>query len=387
MCESIQQKLAEAINQNDHEKATELFFQCVDDLDCDSIDHFLNFVDIETKNKKNHTALQHIVYVLHKQCGSEKFDVVFDKLIEKGANVNVKNKYSLLYSVSEFGCIKCVEKLIKAGADVHFKAGDKMNVISIASRNEHFDIVKVLLDAGADPNSTCFKEEQTPLIEASVCGNVKIISELLSRGANINYRDKRGDAALLFAVGWNEKDAVELLLASGADIDIANNNGVLPITMALKRRNIDMVKILIKAGADVNVTDSNRDNIPMRYIKTIPTNLFMELLNAKNLNINHVNKKNETLLFLAIKIYPKNHIEKILKRGADPNFVNKDGDSLLIMAIKGYYRNESELLIEYGADVDYINKKRETALSLILQKRYFREELAEMIKQRSKHLI
>jgi ankyrin repeat protein len=59
-----------------------------------------------------------------------------------------------------------------------------------AVRNGHFEIVKHLLDHGADPNA---KTEGWPsLVHAAWLGRCEIVSLLLEAGANVNLRQLAG---------------------------------------------------------------------------------------------------------------------------------------------------------------------------------------------------
>lgn len=100
------------------------------------------------------------------------------------------------------------------------------------------DLVKILLEAGADPNieSNCAKTccKQTVLMHlAHSCSNktIKPIIKLLLRyGANINQIDDRGNTALILAsINYNKNNdnmiIVKTLLRCGADPNIENDAG------------------------------------------------------------------------------------------------------------------------------------------------------------------
>jgi uncharacterized protein len=78
------------------------------------------------------------------------------------------------------------------------------------SRRGYVDVVKLLLDYGADTE----KQDQygaTALIMAAAEGHLPVVQELLSRGANMRATDRNGWTALMWASSVRHKDVVDLL--------------------------------------------------------------------------------------------------------------------------------------------------------------------------------
>ena len=109
----------------------------------------------------------------------------------------------------------------------------------IMSHKERKDLVKLLLDYGANPNVDFdhFYSSSTLLIRASAHGWVEIIKLLLDYGADINAIDGYGSTALMSGINENNPN------------------------------KFDTVKILLDYGADMNVTALSRHNIPYTALK------------------------------------------------------------------------------------------------------------------------
>ena len=62
-----------------------------------------------------------------------------------------------------------------------------------AANHDYPDVVKTLLDAGADINDRGGSECNgfTPLIDAAACGNVAVVKLLIQRGANVLAKDDK----------------------------------------------------------------------------------------------------------------------------------------------------------------------------------------------------
>ena len=160
--------------------------------------------------------------------------------------------------------VEIVKFLISKGADVNktIKEDNGVSIevgttaLMVATENAHLDVVKILLDAGANVN-TSTDNGWTALIRAFTIREVlwkdsrKVVEMLLKAGANPNVQTKNDHmnvTPLLLAAERNEKDTpeiIEMLLKAGANaktkrydgeraIDYARQNTSLKGTKALK---------------------------------------------------------------------------------------------------------------------------------------------------------
>lgn len=88
--------------------------------------------------------------------------------------------------------------------------------------------VSLMLDIGADPNLRS-SDDSTPLWAAMIVNHFEIIQLLVEMGADVNVREKkRGDTPLHAALVEGRKDIAQYLLDHGADPDARNNLGISP---------------------------------------------------------------------------------------------------------------------------------------------------------------
>lgn len=94
----------------------------------------------------------------------------------------------------------------------------------------------------------------TALIKAMFTrANIKIVKLLLDAGADPNIQNSIGGTALSLAAGYVDDEIVKLLLDAGADPNIRGVSGFTALMHAAPRSgNIETIKLLLNAGVDVN---------------------------------------------------------------------------------------------------------------------------------------
>lgn len=108
-------------------------------------------------------------------------------------NVNIlltQGGTSMLMQMSMMGLIDNVKYLLSIKADVNFKAPYGWTALMFATINQHFDIVKLLIEAGADINAQTTPNsggEWNAIMFACKNQNKDIINYLLNNGAGLMY--------------------------------------------------------------------------------------------------------------------------------------------------------------------------------------------------------
>ncbi|MCL2888259.1 MAG: ankyrin repeat domain-containing protein [Elusimicrobia bacterium] len=132
--------------------------------------------------------------------------------------------------------------------------------ISQAVRAGDYKAVEAFLNKGVSPNEG---EEisggSTPLMLAAFNGDEDIIKLLLSRGADINARDKQDGTAIDTAAFMGRTELVEFMLSKGATITAD--------TIASSGLDEHMIALLKKHGADINGTIPD-GNTPLTRVLT-----------------------------------------------------------------------------------------------------------------------
>ncbi|MBD2197265.1 MULTISPECIES: ankyrin repeat domain-containing protein [Calothrix] len=148
-----------------------------------------------------------------------------------------KNNYAVEAFVDDafYGNINAVSTAISQGIDVNAISSNGEAALHKAIRNNQLSIVRILLEAGANPN---LKEEDVcgypPLTIALNSANIdnEIFQELLEAGADINGSSRRGQTVLMLAVLKLNTKAVRQLLELGADFNAKEENDYTALAIA-----------------------------------------------------------------------------------------------------------------------------------------------------------
>lgn len=131
------------------------------------------------------------------------------------------------------------------------------------------EIVKLLVQHGADVNAWDDEQHLNPLLAAVYWHNRDVAALLLAAGSDPNAVNCANETALLLAVEDDDCEMARIILEHGgsAMIDYCGGiGGITPLARAALNFSLPMIKLLIGAGADINATDSD-DRLPRDYVR------------------------------------------------------------------------------------------------------------------------
>ncbi len=174
--------------------------------------------------------------------------------------MNTPLTYAIEKIDDEQVAIKIIDILIEHGANI-----DECSAISSALYNDKKNILKHLIERGADVNYRD-KKGRTPLTVACTVPSLEEIMILVESGANINDCDINGNNAINYACIFSyDADIIRYLVENGADINKKNKNGETAMHSARQfQYNVGVVNYLIEYGGDMSILDNN-GNTPGDY--------------------------------------------------------------------------------------------------------------------------
>ncbi len=198
--------------------------------------------NVNAANLRNATALHWAVH------DADKVRL----LLMKGAGINARTieGRTPLYTAAQLPAGgTTIKLLVEVGADLEART-IVGNTPLFAAAIGGADNVRVLVDKGADVNAVSLSGA-TPLMATS---GGEVVSLLVSRGADVTTRSKRGESALADAARRGDVAAAKLLLDKGADVNAVDYRGYTPLILAAQhdRDSPELVRLLLSRGADVH---------------------------------------------------------------------------------------------------------------------------------------
>jgi cytohesin len=327
-------------------------------------------------------------------------------LLDHGAEVDLETAMAL-------GSIERVAAAIKkdpAAVNRQPKTSDDRSPLQWAISRKSPELVKLLLDGGADPNAKD-KTGNPPLTSAVFSGNQEAITMLLAAKADVNSTGQGGCLPLYWACSRLDTGIVDQLLAAGAKPIAADPDAPNPLSAALQaprdqsslvpgtaQEKIERAKTIVSAllahGADVNqrvqgftpiysadnaalatllfdrgakldVTDNEGDT-PLHYAAILSRLELFQFLLEHKVALEVKNKKGETPLHCAVGYFaPKGDLLKqLLDAGADLAARDAEGKTPLHRAVQQGSPASVTALLQKGADPDARDKEGATPLHL-----------------------
>ncbi|KAJ7340128.1 hypothetical protein OS493_002854 [Desmophyllum pertusum] len=209
-----------------------------------------------------------------------------------------------------------------------------LSALHYAARNDHGQVIQLLIDHGADPNVTGSLENKrlSPLHFASWFNAPVAVDTLIDNKGNVESSSAFGQKPLHYAVARASVELVKTLLTKGkADPNGQDNQHFSPLHLATQRGRLDIIKMLFTHGA----------------------------------NLRAQNDEGETAVHVAAREGRDEVLRHLLQRASMTgisckdlvNGENYEAKSCLQLAVNGGHVQAAMICIEYGADVRPVTKR------------------------------
>ncbi len=248
--------------------------------------------------------------------------------------------------------LNAAQAALNAGANVNALAENLLNIANISPLSyavdyDATDIVKLLIDRGADVNFTAPLDKSTPLTVAAERGDTEICRMLLEKGAKVDEIDGLMEySPLMWAAEGSHDDEVALLLAHGAVVDAENKHGVTALQVA---GNAASAQLLLDHGAYVNAQD-DQGVTALDHTAASSDTARLKLLLLRKAEVNHADKDGWTALFYATGTSTAENAQTLLAHGAKLNAIDGKGKTAFYYAQARANDAVIKVLVKAGAN-------------------------------------
>nr|WP_223158783.1 ankyrin repeat domain-containing protein [Wolbachia endosymbiont of Pentalonia nigronervosa] len=232
-------------------------------------------------------------------------------LVERGANINAKDNISNTPIIlgAWHGQLDIVTYFISdENVNVNTRDGkgnDGRTILHYAAQNDKLEVVKFLVEKGADINAIATGNGWTPLHYASWNGHMDVVKYLVEKGSNVNAQTNNGDTALDLALSIQVKNflrqpQLDLINATkqgnlnlvkeyvnkGVSLDARDDDSYTPLHWAARNSYLDVVKYLIDKGANLHTIDEHGYTPFHRAVEGGALDIVKYFIEEKHLDVN-----------------------------------------------------------------------------------------------------
>ncbi len=301
--------------------------------------------------------------------------------IQAGADLNRKESYGITRLMNACSSrhpnkYEIMKLLLQWGADPNAtdEGGDNllMRVLSgySGTRDELDTIAPLLLDHGLDVN-TKNRNGKTALWLACFWGRLNLVEFLIQRGAYIHEVDEATETPLVVvmqggntALPGQHKEIARLLIENGADVNTKDGFGDTVLMFACEQGHLDLADFLLERGADINQVNTKvfRGQTALMSAARAGQVEAVKLLLAHNADVDTAGMHEETALFKAAYYGHAEVASILLENGADMHARDSRGNTPLLHAASRGHSRAAEVLLDHGADVNAKNHQDWNAL-------------------------
>ncbi|KAE8319314.1 ankyrin repeat-containing domain protein [Aspergillus transmontanensis] len=272
---------------------------------------------------------------------------------------------------------------------------DGMTTLFIAVSHCYLDVVKLLVDHGADASLKSLEESSssshsnTKPIFTPLHGFLRprrerqksdplpseifpeLLSLLLRAGCDLNAQDPTGRTVLHESVLLN-LPYTKLLIQSGADVNVVDDSGSTPLHLLDLNKSEDIFQLFLNRGAKLDVKRVSDGRSPLQCFAVGGQLGDLSLFRPHVSSWNETDAKGNTLLHLAVKSHRPGSqtILELLKLGLRVDQRNLKGRLPLHM-VDGpmeWFEEAVDILLAAGADIEGKDNQGFTLLAYTMQR-------------------
>jgi ankyrin repeat protein len=288
--------------------------------------------------------------------GTYKAEIYLDGIEIQTVEFVISGKTDPYYDV--FGKDNAgLQQWLTDGGSPDYAAAETPSLLHWAVMSGNPEAVKILLDAGANPNIVDKESGNTPIFRISRNNGLAIAKLLIDKGANVNQVNPFGAETPLVRVFTNAQDNVDLeladyLLSRGADIGAAPKSEWSGMNLVSRHLNA------VQCGLE-NASPQKLEFLLSRGCKPAFPGYYIEGIRE--------NPESSILQDLVSRNLQPSYLGMLLQHGLDPNILLRDNRNAATEEVSLLYSTLLTYNENYMSDIPKAQKAREMA-GMLLQK-------------------
>ncbi|MCM8538248.1 MAG: ankyrin repeat domain-containing protein [Lentisphaeraceae bacterium] len=260
--------------------------------------------------------------------------------------------------------IASIKKLQKQVESFGNGLGKSPLICACGNKSANIELIKLLLDSGADINAKGGDVETCALAEAIRVGPVEKVKFLIDAGANINYKCLP-DTVAWYDLAYNHTQDLEeitrLLVDRGIDYKTKSDNYRCLFSHLIWRGELKVLKSIFDDGADKEI---------LKWSELMWQVVYGSLDDVKNLiengdcNLSEIDCNGRTAWLLCALLGDVNKAKLLYKYGAKIHDCGPTGEGALHMALKKDHVQMVRWLLSIGLDIEQVDMSNSTPLMI-----------------------
>jgi ankyrin repeat protein len=249
---------------------------------------------------------------------------------------------------------------------------------------QHFLLSREMITASLRLHSFSLNNKvdgnHTLLCLAAELGELLTINLLLTRGANPDIANSKGNTPLMVAIKQNNLSEALALLPVTKNLDQQNEEGDTALILAIRLGHIHIARALTQCSSDLLLINNRQENAfvclaQQGYSLTcqhalLTKELIIALAQRYPLHIDHMVDGHHNLLCLAVLINDMEVAKILLGVGAQINMPNYEDNTPIMIALKQKQFEMFQFLLSKHPDLSKQNQQGESAYSLALENKW-----------------
>uniref|UniRef100_A0A8C7D867 Transient receptor potential cation channel, subfamily A, member 1b n=1 Tax=Oncorhynchus kisutch TaxID=8019 RepID=A0A8C7D867_ONCKI len=279
--------------------------------------------------------------------------------IEEHINVLDESCSSPLHMAVRGGNMDVIKFCIQKGAKIDQQQVDRSTALHFACSQGATEAVKLMLSSYSRvdsiinlPDGAC----QTPLHRSTIFDHTELAEYLISKGADIDYIDCKGLSPLLLATNCGAWRSVALLLSKGANVNIKDKSGCNFLHLAILQpkglKNLTGDILQHSSMMDLLSTEDNEGCTPLHYACRLGIHESVKNILVLQVSLDRKSKDKKSALHFAAQYGRINTCQRLLETITDSRLLNEGderGLTPLHLASGGGHAKVVELLLRKGA--------------------------------------